>query len=483
MGLCSFSSELIINNKLELDNIFVNEFLPYAPEGTVKVYIYGLYMCSHSNAHDNTLESFAKVLSMSEQDILDSFLYWQEQGLVQVLSTYPVSVKYMPLKNFINNSKKFNKDKYSTFNAQAQEIITGRMITPNEYTEYYTVIESFHIEPEALLMIMSYCAHIKGANVGHAYITTVAKNWAQENITTTDKVEERLKEFELIGSDVADVFKALGSKRKPTHEDNELFTKWTKNLGFEKGAIIYVAKASRKKNLRFSFEMLDGKLIKYYEMKLFTIQEIEDFENNRENLISLAKEINRELGLYYENLDIVVENYICKWKNLGFDNDALKMLAKYCFSHSIRTLSGMDDLVAKMFKLGLVSLDALTQYISSLRDIDEKIKDILRKLGLSRLVNSYDRDFYATWTNSWNMSEELIDYAAMISAGKGQPMQYMNKILSSWFNNNVKTLEQAKSQTPPADTTTKSNPAAIKGHNYSKEQLDSLYDSLEEIEI
>ena len=77
MGLCSFSSELIINNKLELDNIFVNEFLPYAPEGTVKVYIYGLYMCSHSNAHDNTLESFAKVLSMSEQDILDSFLYWQ----------------------------------------------------------------------------------------------------------------------------------------------------------------------------------------------------------------------------------------------------------------------------------------------------------------------------------------------------------------------------------------------------------------------
>ena len=98
-------------------------------------------------------------------------------------------------------------------------------------------------------------------------------------------------------------------------------------------------------------------------------------------------------------------------------------------------------------------------------------------------MNTYDRDFYATWTNSWNMSEELIDYAAMISAGKAQPMQYMNKILSTWSNNNVKTLEQAKSQTPPADTTTKTNPAAIKGHNYSKEQLDSLYDSLEEIEI
>ncbi|MGN1162733.1 MAG: DnaD domain protein [Christensenellales bacterium] len=483
MGLCSYSSELIINNKLELDNIFVNEFLPYAPEGTVKVYIYGLYMCSHANAHDNTLESFAKVLSMSEQDILDSFMYWQEQGLVQVLSTYPVSIKYMPLKNFINNSKKFNKDKYSAFNAQAQEIITGRMITPNEYTEYYTVIESFHIEPEALLMIMSYCVGLKGNNVGHAYITTVAKNWAQENITTTQKVEERLKEFELIGSDVADVFKALGSKRKPTHEDNELFTKWCKNLGFDKGTIIYVAKTSKKKNLRFSFEMLDGKLIKYYEMKLFGIKEIEDFENNRENMTTLAKEINRELGLYYENLDIIVENYICKWTNLGFEPDALKMLAKYCFSHSIRTLSGMDDLVAKMFKLGLVSFDALTQHITSLREIDSKIKEILENLGLSRLVNSFDRDFYSTWTNSWNMGEDLINYACSIAAGKSQPMQYMNKILSTWSQNGVKTLEQAKSQALPIDHQQKSNPAAIKGHNYSKEQLDSLFDSLEEIEI
>lgn len=481
MGLCSYSSELIINNKLELDNIFVNEFLPYAPDAAVKVYVYGLYMCSHANAHDNTLESFAKVLSMSEQDVLDCFLYWQEQGLVQVLSTFPISVKYMPLKNFVNNSKKFNKDKYTTFNSQAQEIITGRMITPNEYTEYYTVIESFHIEPEALLMIMSYCVNLKGNNVGHAYITTVAKNWAQENITTTEKVEERLKEFELIGSDVADVFKALGSKRKPTHEDNELFTKWTKNLGFDKGTIIFVAKSSRKKNLRFSFEMLDGKLIKYYEMKLLGIQEIEDFESNRKDLLDLAKDINRELGLYYENLDIVVENYVCKWKNLGFEGDALKILAKYCFSHSIRTLSGMDDLVAKMFKLGLVSLDALTQHISSLKKIDEQIKDILSSLGLNRLVTSFDRDFYSTWTTSWNMSDELINFAASISAGKSQPMQYMNKILASWKEKGVQTLEQAKAQTPQCET--KSNPAAVKGHNYTKEQLDSLYDSLEEIEI
>ena len=481
MGLCSFSSELIINNKLELDNIFVNEFLPYAPEGTVKVYIYGLYMCSHQDAYDNTLESFSKVLGLSEQDIIDSFLYWQDQGLVQVLSTYPISVKYMPLKNIINNSKKFNVNKYTTFNLQAQEIITGRMITPNEYTEYYTVIESFHFEPEALLMIMSYCTRLKGENVGHAYITTVAKNWAQEGITTTAKVEERLQEYELIGSEISDLFKALKSKRKPTHEDNEYFVKWTNNLGFTKATITYVAKLFREKNPRFSFEMLDAKLIKYYEMKLFSIQEIESFEANRTNLIQIAKEINRELGLYYENLDTVVETYINKWLNLGFEAQTLKGLAGYCFSHSIRTLAGLDTVVQKMFKKGIVEEKQFLEYMSALSQTDNQIKEVLEKLAIYRNVTSFDRDFYTTWTNSWNMTAELIDYACSCAVGKTQPMQYMNKILASWHAQNIKTVDQAKLQTLPSSQP--SNPAKVIGHSYSQETVNALFDSLEEIEI
>lgn len=481
MGLCSYSSELIINNTLELDNIFVNEFLPYAPEGTVKVYIYGLYMCSHPDAHDNTLQSFAKVLGLSEQDIIDSFLYWQEQGLVQVLSTYPIQVKFMPLKNIINNTKKFNVDKYATFNVQVQELITGRMITPTEYTEYYTVIESFHMEPEALLMIISYCVSLKGANVGHAYITTVAKNWAQENITTAQKVEERLKEYELISSDIADIFKALGSKRKPTHEDNELLLKWTNSLGFEKSTIIYIAKLQHKKNRRFCFEMMDSKLIKYYEMKLFSIKEIDDFEENKQEMNKIAQSVNRELGLYYENLDVVVENYICKWLNLGFDNECLKLLASYCFSHSIRTLDGLNNIIQKMYKLGLVSIQSIKEYIASLSQIDQEIKEILTELGLSRNVNSFDREFYTTWKNNWNFDSEIIKYATSLAVGKGQPLQYMNKILASWHAQNIKTLDQAKqSNVSPSSST---NPAKIIGHSYSKESINALFDSLEEIEI
>src|SRR5574344_1345055 len=148
MSFCKFSSQSIIGKKTEVDNIFINDFLPYAPENAVKVYLYGLYKCNNASSYDNTLESFSKVLKISEDEILSIYEYWENEGLIQILNTVPVEIRYMPLKNVISNTKKFNTSKYGEFNAKAQEIIEGRMISPNEYSEYYDTIETFHVEPE-----------------------------------------------------------------------------------------------------------------------------------------------------------------------------------------------------------------------------------------------------------------------------------------------------------------------------------------------
>ena len=37
MAFCKFGSEFIANNKTEIDNIFINDYLPSAPEMYVKV--------------------------------------------------------------------------------------------------------------------------------------------------------------------------------------------------------------------------------------------------------------------------------------------------------------------------------------------------------------------------------------------------------------------------------------------------------------
>lgn len=479
MAFCKFSSEYVISKETPVDNLFINEFLPYAPAECVKVYLYGLYKCTNSSSYDNTIENFAKVLNLTEEEVEDAFLYWQDEGLVQVLNTCPIEIRFMPLKNVINNTKKYKPEEFSTFNRQVQEILEGRQITPTEYDEYYYLLKTMHFQPEALLMIIKFCTQIKGANVGYKYIVTVAKNWANEGITTTKSVEERLFTYEQAGSDLEKLLKICGAKRNATLEEREMFLKWTKELGFNYNTIEYVAKLL--KPTKVNFEKLDARLLKYYEMKKLSIKEIEDYEKEKSEMYTLAREINKKMGLYYENLEPVVENYVSKWLNLGHSSTSLLALADYCFKNSIRTLEGLDSTVLKLYKLGIVSMEAIEEYMQELISLDKEIKEILEKLGISRMVTNQDRTYYKTWKQDWNLSSELIALGVEMSAGKFQPLQYLNKLLSNWHTNSVKTLDEAKNYIIPEKAPEKVS--KNKGRSYKKEELDALFDSLEEIEL
>ena len=74
MAFCNFSSEWVQSNTTTIDNVFFNEFLPNAPDNCVKVYLLGLYKCNNPLALDNNLESFARVLNLSTEDIISCFL-------------------------------------------------------------------------------------------------------------------------------------------------------------------------------------------------------------------------------------------------------------------------------------------------------------------------------------------------------------------------------------------------------------------------
>ena len=479
MGFCSFSNEFVISSTTSVDNFFINEFLPTAPDFCVKIYLYGLYKCTNPNAYDNTIESFAKSLNLTEREIEDAFLYWQDQGLVNVLYTNPIRISYVPLKNVVNNTKKFNKSKYSVFNSQAQEIVKDRMITPNEYVEYYTIMEVFHIQPEALLMTMDYCTQIKGKNVGYSYIITVARNWASEGICTTEAVAERIKMLNQSTSGIGEILKICGIRRLANVEEQEKFVKWTDSWDFNIKVITHVANAINSKTSKVNFYKLDAKLNKYYELKKVSIAEIEEFENQKAEMFDIAKQVNKTIGVYYENLESIVDIYISKWLDLGHSKSSLLTLANYCFKNSIRTLDGLDKTILKLYKLGIISEDAIEQHIIGLMKEDKQIKDILEKLGLSRNVISLDREFLKTWKFAWLISDELLEFAIEKSAGKASPMQYVNKLLSTWHNQNIKTVNEASKFKFDSGEYGKK----ITKGEYKKEDLTALFDSLEEIEI
>lgn len=484
MNFCSYSSQLIVDNKTPIDNLFITSFMPYAPSDCVKIYLYGLFACNDANSSHNTIEEFAKALNMSVQDIESSFLYWQEQGLVQIIDTIPFEVRYLPIKNALIKHPKISEQKYSSFNISAQEILTGRMITPNEYYEYYATMESLHIEQSALLMIIKYCANLKGDNVGYPYILTVAKNWAKEGITSAQSVNEKLIGFEKQNENLNLILKAMSIKRNADIDERDLYEKWMQ-MGFLNNVIIYVAKSIKKLKKSVNFKYLDKILEKYYTMNLFSIQEIDAYENNKASLFNLAKSVCKNLGVFYEDIEPVVENYIITWTNMGYDEEILLKISNYCFKSSIRTLENMDKQILKFYKLGITNTQSLNEYFDEILNFEAQIKQILENLGLNRNVNNMDRDYYRNWKDNWKMSNELIDYATSLANGKTQPLVFMNKILSTWHEKNITDVENAKLCEVKQDKkeTSKTNKSNYENRTYTNEEINSLFTNLEEIEI
>lgn len=478
MSFCKYSPSFSSKNKIMIDTAFITDFLPKAPDMCVKAYLLGLSKCADADDENNNLSFFAETLKICEDDVVSLFKYWEDQGLVQVLSTDPIEVRYLPVNSSSGNVKKFKVDKYTDFNIQIQELFKERMVMPNEFVEFYNLIENHHIAENALIQIVKYCVDFKGFSLSPNYCITVAKDWEKEGIRSLEQVQTKIAELGIVDDKMELILSAMGTKRKVQIEDKELLNKWINSFGYELNVIIFVVKNLKAKKRRLDINVLDNYLTKYYEMKIMSIPEIENYESQLENMYFIAMAVNKELGVFYEDLTKEIDTYVVSWINMGFDIETLKLVADNCFKSSIKTLEGFNSILTKLFKLGIVNTTSYMQYINDNLAVDEKIKEILVALNLSRNVNNMDRNFYRVWTIDWEFSMDIILFGASLSKDKPNALQYLNKILSNWNSQGIKTLDKAKQTKIESSTDNQ-----FIHNNYTKEQISSLITNLDEVEV
>ncbi|MCL2751625.1 MAG: DnaD domain protein, partial [Firmicutes bacterium] len=309
-----YSSDAVINQNTGLENVFITEYMPKAPDFYVKVYLYGLYLCGKS---ESGLRELCRALEAEEDKVKEAFEYWDKLGLVTILRGETADIVYNRVKKAAVN-RKYDIKKYENFNNHIQAALIGRMITPNEYQEYYALLEYTKMDSEALALIAGHCAKMKGGGVSSGYILTVARNWAAEGILTLSETDAKILEYERTGGDLKEIYQALGLKGKGDIEDSRLLSKWLNKWGFDKETVIFSAKTCK----RGGIGRLDAKLKSHYESGRTTWNEIEAFERKRAELFETAKTVNKIIGVYYEQLDYIVEAYYSVWTEKGFTADA-----------------------------------------------------------------------------------------------------------------------------------------------------------------
>ncbi len=469
MSFCSFSKETITNSSTVLDNRFISTYLPEANGDAIKIYIYGLFVCQESDS-DISFDKFCNDVKLDKDVVSDCFRFWEELGIVNVLSEDPFIVKYLPVAQ--SKPRKYSAEKYGEFNKALQVLIPERMITTNEYAAYFSLMEENGLKPEALLMIVKYCVDLKGGAIGLRYILKVANDFISRGITTTTKIEKELSDYSLKTGEFASLMNYILPNKKPQIEDLKLFEKWNKQLLYDIDTIIFIAKSAKIKNI----EKLDKEIDVLYASKKFSEKEIADYYKSKAKTTELAYAINRSLSVYTEVIDPVIENYVIPWQNMGYDEETLLFLATYCFKKNRRSLEEMNEVVEKLYKNGLITLTSIAEYLKSISADDDFIKKLLLIAGLSRKPTEWDRANLKTW-RSWNFSDEMICEACAIAAGKSNPMSYVNAVLSGWKSEGIFTADKIRR------TDKKANPQAIQTRNYTKEEFDKLIDDIDEIEF
>ena len=492
MAFCQFSTNKKVKNFTEISNIFFSDYMKDAPDNFVKIYLYGLYLCQNPDMN-NSLEQFTKYFNLSKEDIFGAFAYWQEVGLVKIIELEPFEIRYLDVVRSLEKEKQILNGKYKDFCRDIQEIISGRMLSMVEYQSYMEFLESTGMQPSALLSVANYCTTTQGKDIGYKYVLTVAKDWANKGILTQKEVIKHIDSINENNEILDNLLKIFGIKRCANIDEINTFNFITKELGYSIEVINQVARSIKNKS-KNAMAQLENKMKKYYELKYYTIAEIQAYENTKEASFNSARAIIKELGLYYDNLEPVVDNYLIKWNNYGYDSETLVQIAKDCFKTGIKTLEGMDNKIQKFYKIGLISLDAINDYIKEVISIDNNIKAILEKLHLARQVNQSDRYMYNVWMNNYGTSAELLDYAIEKSIGTIQPMQYLNKILNYYNLRKINTIEEAKEadklfDAPKKDgtiketTIEKERKKLIYEHNYTKEELNSFFTNIDDIKL
>lgn len=455
MPFISVSDEIANKSFTYVENKFISKYLPVLDPVAVKVYLYSLYL--FQSGFGGSLDDLAAKLNMTADEAQSYFEYLEEFELISVISVSPFEVKILDAENISGTPKKFKPEKYADFTKAVQSIIKGRMISTNEFREYFVMLEEYGFEQNALIMIISYCVNLKGDNIRLQYIKKVARSFAEDGITSAKKVDEKLSAYTYSNTALIGIFKAAGINRQPDIEDDKLYKKWTAELGFDDGAIAACAKKFKIKTT----EKLDATLEELYKNKKFDVKEIEAYCDGRIAVYNCALDIAKALGVYMQNAAPYIENYVNVWCDWGFGFTALKSIAEYCFKNGKKSFEEMNDFVKGLYDDGAVSDGSVNDCLEKLRAQDAFIRKILNACGLTRKVIEWDRTSLEKW-RSWSFSDEMILEAATLSAGKSNPTSYMSGILSAWKSEGKFNLDEVR-QRPSSAHATK---ADVEKHYY-----------------
>lgn len=450
MGFCSFSDQFHMFDVTPVENLFIQEFMLKAPGEFVKVYLYGLSQCYHSQGSENSIERFAHALGMEPETVEKAYRYWERQGIVYIgeTETGQLTVEYVNIKDILfNNRMKPQKSlyRYKDFNQSLQMIFESRLLTPQEYLKIYEWIETLRLPEEVVLMMVRFYISAKGPKISIQYLDKVANAWADEGINTLQKAEEYIERHETVYANAKAVLKYLGIHRAPSQPELELCRKWTYQWEFSREALLAACRDTAKVQLP-TFNYLDQVLSRYHEAGAKDPASIERAVKERARQVAGIRETVRRLRMRRASYTPQEEDLYIRWTGeMGFAPEMVLLACDECVCTHVSP--GFDELGATLSQWAAEGVDTPQKARTRLdkqRQQDDELALVLNRAGEQRSIRPADRRVYSQWTDAWKLPFEMILQAAEYAQSAKDKIPFIHKILQTWRSEGIRTLSAAR---------------------------------------
>ncbi len=252
-----------------------------------------------------TTQDISKAIDISEDDAGDYVLYWQQAGLVAVQNgeiapaaaakpepTVPAQEPAQPeaaaepqpaIKQHkilsrpqkADNAfvaKRMNESSDIACLMQEAEQILGRLISNGDSATLLMIHDDFGLPADVIIMLLQYVVSVGKANT--RYIEKVAMNWADEEIFTHEKAEEKLRRLAENSQAWRTVEQAIGTPhRAPSSKEEALAATWVAEWHFTLALIHEAYERSVDATGKFSPSYMNKILERWHRDGIATLEQ------------------------------------------------------------------------------------------------------------------------------------------------------------------------------------------------------------------
>ncbi len=433
-----------------LPNAFLCEYMPAAPEGYVKVYLYGLmYTQTSALQEGQTLADVAKALSMEESEVAQAFRYWERCRLVTRLSDHPPQYRYASVQQTLVSRQAAPQDEgYMEF-AQALYALFGdkRKLHGNETVLAYEWVEQLGLPREIVLMMVQHLVSTRGVQFGFKEAQKLALELCEQHIHSIEAAEQLFSRSEAAWKGTRKVLRRMGKYRDPSLDETDMYVKWTGEWGFSpKGIESACAEmTSGDPSFKYLDKILEGLRSRSGKGSLSAAQVEKQLSSEKIE----TERVRDMLAACGVRATVVDEGKRLVYRDmLSYGGHEVIMLAAEAVGmrRGGHSLDSVTELLQAWKDKGLETAEAVKEYLGMVQQQNAQLKALYQSAGREAAPRLSDRELLQKWQQEWHCSDALLHKAAEYARHTDKPLLFMDKVLEGWHTKGIRTVAEAEAE-------------------------------------